>query len=193
MQHYLDITLLPNDEIGHYFLWSKLYQQVHLALVELGGGQVGFAFPEYSSGQLRLGRKLRVFALSEDVLAQLNLSKWLSRLMDYCHITSIRAVPEHTQYAVFTRKQCESSPERLARRRAKRKGETIEQAREHFAGFEGEFTKLPFVEFESLSSPTVDAKNHRFKLFIDRELYKVPKQGEFNCYGLSSTASVPWF
>ena len=193
MKHYLDITLLPNDDIGHYFLWSKLYQQMHLALVEQGSGQVGFTFPEYSSGQPRLGRKLRVFAASEDVLTQLNLSKWLNRLMDYCHITSIRAVPEHSQYAMFTRKQCETNPDRLARRRAKRKGETLEQARAYFASFEGDFTALPYVDLESLSTSPEEQVNHRFKLFIERRIYKSPQQGEFNCYGLSKTSTVPWF
>ena len=78
MKHYVEITLLPTDDIGHYFLWSKIYQQLHLALVELTGGQggsVGFSFPEYSAKQPRLGRKLRVFAVTESQLVQFNEQK----------------------------------------------------------------------------------------------------------------------
>lgn len=193
MQHYIDITLLPDEEIGHYFLWSKLYQQVHLALVELGSGQVGFSFPEYSRGQPRLGRKLRVFASTEDVMARLDLAKWLERISDYCHLSRIRTVPEHTQYALVSRKQFATNPERLARRRAKRKGEALEQAMAHFSGFAGDFTKLPFVDLESLSTAQPDKAKHRFKLFIEQKLLSKPQQGDFSCYGLSKTATVPWF
>ena len=35
MKHYIDITLLPSDDIGVHFLWSKVMMQVHLALVEI--------------------------------------------------------------------------------------------------------------------------------------------------------------
>jgi len=196
MKHYVEITLLPTDDIGHYFLWSKIYQQLHLALVELTegqGGSVGFSFPEYSANQPRLGRKLRVFAPTETQLEQFNAQKWLVRLSDYCHISSIRVVPEQTQYAVFTRKQCVNNIERLARRRAKRKGETVEQALAHFADFEGELTSLPFVALESLSTTSSVESNHRFKLFITQQLMSKPQEGNFNCYGLSQSASVPCF
>lgn len=196
MKHYVEITLLPTDDIGHYFLWSKIYQQLHLALVALTGGQggsVGFSFPEYSANQPRLGHKLRVFAVKESQLVQFNAQKWLERLSDYCHISSIRAVPEQTQYAVFARKQCVNNPERLARRRAKRKGETFEQALSHFVGFEGDFSSLPFVALESLSTaPSAEAK-HCFKLFIAQQLVQKPQEGSFNCYGLSQSATIPWF
>lgn len=196
MQHYVEITLLPTDDIGHYFLWSKIYQQLHLALVELTlgqGGNVGFSFPEYSAKQPRLGRKVRVFGPSEAQLVQFNSQKWLERLSDYCHVSSIRAVPEQTQYAIFNRKQCVNNPERLARRRAKRKGETFEQALAHFAGFDGEFSSLPFVALESLSTASTANANHRFKLFIDQKIVSQPQEGSFNCYGLSNTATIPWF
>lgn len=196
MQHYVEITLLPTEDIGHYFLWSKIYQQLHLALVELTagqGGSVGFSFPEYSAKQPRLGRKVRVFAPSEAQLVQFNASKWLERLNDYCHVSSIRAVPDKTQYAIFNRKQCVNNPERLARRRAKRKGETFEQALAHFAGFDGEFSSLPFVALESLSTAPAAEGNHRFKLFIDQKIVLQPQVGSFNCYGLSNTATIPWF
>ena len=193
MQHYIDITLLPNDEIGHYFLWGKLYQQVHLALVEQGQEKIGVAFPEYSKSQPRLGRKLRLFASNGQVLEQLNLSKWLSRLLDYCHLSSIRVVPSETKHVVFSRQQCVTNPERLARRRAKRQGETFEQAMAHFAGFEGDLSNLPFVELESLSTSRESENNHRFKLFVNHRICAAAKAGAFNTFGLSKTATVPWF
>ena len=34
MNYYREITILPNADISFYFIWQKLYQQIHLALVE---------------------------------------------------------------------------------------------------------------------------------------------------------------
>lgn len=45
------------------------------------------------------------------------MSKWLSRYLDYVHISSVKAVPleKVTGYAVYKRKQVKSSAARLAR------------------------------------------------------------------------------
>ncbi|RAK00602.1 type I-F CRISPR-associated endoribonuclease Cas6/Csy4 [Aliidiomarina maris] len=196
MHHYLDITLLPDDGIGDYFLWGKLYQQLHLALVEHNqskNGNIGISFPEYSIKPPQLGVKLRIFAPTESELALLNIGKWLNRFADYCHISSIKAVPEHTKFALFSRKQCQTNPERLARRRAKRKGETLEQAMQHFAGFKDESSKLPFIAMESLSSANANGDANKFRLIIEQKILPEHQPGNFNCYGLSQDATVPWF
>lgn len=196
MQHYLDITLLPDDGIGHYFLWGKLYQQLHLALVEHNQGHDGYiavSFPQYNTKPMQLGLKLRLFASTENMLEQLNIGKWLNRFADYCHISSIKAVPEHTQFALFSRKHCQTNPERLARRRAKRKGETFEQAMQHFAGFKGDSSTLPFIAMESLSSAETRGSANKFRLIIDKKIVPDHQSGNFNCYGLSKGATVPWF
>lgn len=196
MKYYLDITLLPNDDVGHYFLWGKLYQQLHLALVEHNqskDGAMGISFPHYSTKPPQLGLKLRLFAPNESELARLNIAKWLSRFSDYCHISSIKEVPEHTQFALFSRKHCQTNPERLARRRAKRKGETFEQAMQHFAGFKDDSSTLPFITMESLSSDSADGNSNRFRLIIEQKILPEHQPGNFNCYGLSKGATVPWF
>jgi CRISPR-associated endonuclease Csy4 len=203
MRFYQEITLIKTPEISPYFIWGKLYMQLHFALVEQQNldetVNIGVSFPEYkyieNEGRVfsSLGEKLRVFAPTESQLTQSNVKKWLERLTDYCHISSIRTVPEQTQYAIFSRKQCVNNPERLARRRAKRKGETFEQALAHFAGFEGKDEALPFVAIESLSTASSAEANHRFKLSIAQQLVPKPQEGNFSCYGLSQTATVPWF
>ncbi|GBU09487.1 hypothetical protein AwWohl_06250 [Gammaproteobacteria bacterium] len=197
MQHYVDITLLPNDEVGHYFLWGKLYQQMHLAMVAHNRGDngvIGFSFPEYRTEKARLGSKLRIFAPTKDELTELNIAKWLSRFSDYCHISSIKQVPEHTQYALFSRRHCRTNIEGLVRRRVKRKGESLEQAREYFVGYTVDYSLLPFVELESLSSDNLQESRNKFKLFIEQKIITEKQSGQFNCYGLSKIASaVPWF
>ena len=100
MKYYLEITLLPNPDINLLTLWSKVFQQIHLGLVEMQDNQkrvpIGVSFPEYIIGEKYsvLGGKLRLFAQEETTLARLDAPKWLSRLSDYVHCTGIRSVPE---------------------------------------------------------------------------------------------------
>ncbi len=191
MNHYLDITLLPDAEANLGFLWQKVYQQIHLALVENKVGEnqslVAISFPEYGSKIFPLGSKLRLLAEEASLLESLNLPKWLNRLTDYCHYTSIKPTPDVKEYAVFRRKQFSSNVDRLARRRVKRKDETYEQALSHFEGFENEQSELPYINSQSLSG------DKRFRLFIDKAIKPNDVLGTFDCYGLSKTATVPWF
>lgn len=195
MKCYVEITLLPSDDLGIYFLWQKVYQQLHLALVELSGGKkndIGCSFPEYSKGQPRLGRKVRVFSTNEEELNQLNLTKWLEQLIDYCHISKIRQVPEQCEYVTFSRVHVKTNPERLARRRSKRHGESFEQALAYFEGFDYEYSRLPFIKLKSLSQQK-KGEHNELRLFIEQAKTFEAKSGSFNCYGLSKTATVPWF
>lgn len=192
MKYYLDITLLPDTEANLGFLWHKVYQQIHLALVEHKTGDntsdVAVSFPEYSVGRYPMGSKLRLFAASEKSLQALDLPQWLQHYTDYTHCTSITAVPGSvTQYAVFKRVQFDTNIERMARRRVKRKDETLEQALAYLSGFTDQTSKLPFINMNSLS------KGQQFRFFIQRDMALEPAKGLFNTYGLSHTATVPWF
>lgn len=35
MKYYQEITIIKSPDISPYFIWSKLYTQLHLALVEV--------------------------------------------------------------------------------------------------------------------------------------------------------------
>ncbi len=192
MKYYLDITLLPDAEANIGFLWHKVYGQVHIALVEgknaNGNSDIAVSFPEYGDKSFPLGNKLRLLASMREQLQQLDIDKWLNRLSDYCHCTSIKEVPQAVSaFMRFKRVQFDTNVERLARRRAKRKGGSLEQAMQHFTGFKDQESKLPYINMISLS------KNKRFRLFIEKEEENGEKMGKFNCYGLSKTATVPWF
>jgi len=192
MKFYLDITLLPDAEANLGFLWQKVYGQLHIALAEVkntnGNSDIAVSFPEYDNKTFPLGNKLRLLASTQEQLQQLDIDKWLNRLMDYCHCTSIKDVPQSVNTFVrFKRVQFDTNFERLARRRAKRKGESFEQAMKHFASFKDQETKLPFINMISSS------KNNRFRLFIEKEVVEKATAGEFTCYGLSNHATVPWF
>jgi CRISPR-associated endonuclease Csy4 len=193
MKHYQDITLLPDPETPLYFVWEKIYQQLHLALVEIKDPnnkvQVGVAFPQYDEQQHQLGCKLRVFAPSCELLEKLNINQWLSRLSDYVHISSIKNVPEKVErYVMFKRVQLKTNNARLARRKAKREGISQQQALAHFQSHYEKTSRLPYIQIKSCRT------EQRYRLLITRVETGSSHIAEgFSCYGLSATSSVPVF
>jgi CRISPR-associated endonuclease Csy4 len=194
MKLYLEITLLPNPEIGIYFLWSKVFQQIHLGLVEMQDDQgrvpIGISFPEYVTGEKYslLGGKLRLLAKDEATLSQFNASQWLARLNDYVHCTSIRLVPEKlTGYAIYQREQPKASKERLARRYAKHHKVDYETALSRYSQMPHKTMTTPFVHQKSLSS------DKTFCLWIKKTVVSDPLGGAYSSYGLSASATVPEF
>ncbi|SBS28189.1 CRISPR-associated endonuclease Cas6/Csy4 [Marinomonas spartinae] len=201
MRFYQEITLIKTPEISPYFIWGKLYMQLHLALVEQQNPDktvnTGVSFPEYKYIQKEdgvfasLGSKLRVFANTEIELQQLNLVKWLDRLTDYVHIKSVAEVPDNVQgYETFNRRCKSGSPDKHIRRRMKRHNETWEQAAEFFKGYNMEKADkdLPFIRMKSLHS------DNEFCMSITRKEAELSnKHVMFNTYGLSAEGVLPKF
>lgn len=196
MKYYQEITLIEQEEIATYFIWSKLYAQFHLALVEVKNhndkSNIGVSFPEYrfnaEKGIGLLGTKLRLFANSDNELHNLNINSWLARLSDYIHITSIREVPMHkiTGYAIFSRKQVKTNADRLARHRIKRGDINFDESVKRYQNVITT-SDLPFVQLKSLTN------QHPFRLFIHKENKEHAEVGGFSSYGLSADATVPEF
>jgi len=196
MKFYCDVTLLPDAEANLGFLWQKVFCLIHSAMVEnqhSESSDIAVSFPEYDNSIFPLGNKLRVLATSENALHELELEQRLKRLSDYCHCTSLKVVPEVKQFVRFERKQFASNMERIARRRAKRKGETLEEAMFHLKDATEEVSKLPFINVGSSSTQVEEGQKRRFKLFIKRIFTDKPLAGQFSAYGLSKEATVPWF
>lgn len=196
MKHYIVITLLPDPETPLYYLWSKVYQQIHLALVESqqadNQSKIGLAFPGYlyieKGGEYTLGNKLRLFASGEEALEALNIQKHLVRLIDYVHISTIKEVPaDVSKYVCFSRVQSKSNVQRLARRKAKRESISLVDALSVLNGYQARYLKEPYIQLKSLSS------NHEMRLFIRKQESGSPVSGMFSTYGLSPSATVPWF
>ncbi len=192
MNYYQEISLLHKANIELCCFWEKLYQQIHLALVENkrteNQSAIGVAFPEYDSSEYSLGTKLRLFAADKQSLKQMQCDKWLERLKDYIHLSEIKSVPEKVEgYACFKHIRPNGSKENLARRRAKRKGETFEQALVHFETYEANRSQLPYINMHS------ETNGQRFQLFIEKTIVDQPQAGFYSCYGLSSKTTVPVF
>lgn len=210
---YQEIKLLESPEIPMHFLWSKVFQQIHLGLVEMqdeqGGVPIGVAFPEYVLGDKYsvLGGKLRLFAEHEATLSQFNASHWLARLSDYVHCTSIRPIPEKLSgYATYQREQPKTNKERLARRYAKRHGMDLATALHStidltakppsHAAYKTQFrycdmpqkaVTTPFIRLQSLSG------GQTFCLWIKKTVVAEPLAAVFSSYGLSAISTVPEF
>jgi len=192
MKYYQEISLLRDARIGLYDFWENFYPQIHLALVENKSGEnsssIGVAFPEYDADAFLLGSKLRLFAKDAQELEKLQLERWLNRLSDYICISAIQPVPEQVEgYACFKHVKPNGSREKMARRRAKRNGESLEQALSYFDGYQEERSGLPFIHMQS------ESNGHRFRLFIEQQIKVSPYKGSFSCYGLSRVTTVPIF
>ena len=192
MDVYIEITLLPGADVGLYFLWEKVFRQIHKGLTFIkdskGKVPVGLSFPEYDDEQCSLGKKLRIFADEKKILTELNPERLLSGYQDYVHLTRQRPVPDRKlSYACYKRQQPKSSMERLARRKAKRQGISMAQALDLLQSFKEQRTDIPYINMSSTSS------GNRFKLFILRQEVQSPVNNGFSCYGLSTDSTVPEF
>lgn len=214
MKYYQDITLLPDAEVSLGFIWEKVYQQIHLLLVENKSAesqsQLGLSFPTYGDKNFPLGNQLRLLAESEERLVKANVNQWLQRLSDYVHVKSIKAVPDNVQqYACFYRVNPKSQQRRLKQldRRveflSQKHGVDKEKMRAQLlCSIEqrSDESKLPYINVQSLSSSN-ENQRHKFMLFINCKKASQPKNNgnSFTCYGLSPTDKAqapiftPWF
>ncbi|ENV43127.1 MULTISPECIES: type I-F CRISPR-associated endoribonuclease Cas6/Csy4 [Acinetobacter] len=204
MKFYQEITLIDQAEISPYFIWSKLYAQLHIALAEQKNIEekvnIGVSFPHYiyeekgdnEKAKINLGKKLRLFADFESDLKKLDIRHWLDRLEDYVHITSIREVPSDIKgYAIYKRKQVKTNAQRLARHRVKRGDIGFDEALARYSNVVTT-TNLPYIEMKSLSTSDQQSEK-RFKLFIEKQSAEKSETQVFSTYGLSSVSSVPEF
>ncbi|CAH9050919.1 CRISPR-associated endonuclease Cas6/Csy4 [Pseudoalteromonas haloplanktis] len=217
MKYYLDITLLPEADITLGFLWQKVYQQVHIALVEnkIAENQsaIAVSFPRYSTEKsskhaFPLGNQLRLLAKEESQLTKLNISKWLSRLEDYVHIKSIKPVPDNATHIAFVRQQVKGDARiekdmlSKAQRWAEKSGQPLDACLTELEKTKPKAdNSLPFIWLESQETKQRNTGDSRkFPLFIKRVGLEEHQTGVFNCYGLSShhnkqgrLASIPQF
>lgn len=211
MKHYIEISLMESADFNLFGLWPKVFQQIHLGLVEMQNGQgrvpIGVSFPEYVTGKKYsvLGGKCRLFAKEENTLTQFDVAKWLACLSDYVHFTSIRPVPDKLQgYARYQRLQPKTNSERLARRYAKRHDMNFETALNSAIQLKGATDAnypqtfrycdrspptitTPFIRLQSLSS------GKTFCLWIKKTAMPQASCYLFSTYGLSVESTVPEF
>lgn len=187
MDHYIDITVLPDPEFPATTLMNALFAKLHRGLSDHGGRDIGVSFPDVVQSKRTLGQRLRLHGNSTS-LGRLMASGWMHGMRDHVTITSLQPVPAEVQHRVVRRVQAKSNPERLRRRLIVRKSIDAEMARVAIPDSVAEKLELPYLEITSRST------RQRFKLFIEH-LKPAPTamSGAFGTYGLSKNATVPWF
>lgn len=184
MDHYCEIRVLPDPEFSEEILMAALMAKLHRALGQRGKGDIGVSFPEHS---IKPGAILRLHG-NQQALQELELLAWRKGLSDYCQCTEIKSVPEVNAWRCVSRVQVKSSAQRLMRRSVKKGWVTEEEAQQRILTMSEARTDLPWLNLRSLSS------GQSFRLFIRHgELLEAPVAGSFSTYGLSATATIPWF
>lgn len=187
MDRYLELRLLPDPEFPSTQLMSALFAKLHRGLYDLHCHEIGISFPEIEGCGPGLGTILRLHG-SIKALDQLMALNWLTGMRDHLHIGAASIVPEQVQYRCVGRVQVDSSPQRARRRLIKRHGLNEAQAQERIPDSAAKRSNLPFVSLHSRSN------SNTYQLFINHgPLLDHARPGSFSHYGLSQTATIPWF
>lgn len=183
MDHYINILIKPDDEMRLNFLLNTIYTKLHKALHQMASTKIGVSFPRYN---LILGNVLRIHGKKID-LDHLMSSNWMGGMSGYCEISPIRFVPDGSKYRTVSRIQTTMSQSKL-RRLIKRGSINENDVKRYKAKIFSKGLGNPFVELVSASS------GHKYRRYIEfGELTDRPIAGEFDQFGLSKVATVPWF
>ncbi|MBB3102785.1 type I-F CRISPR-associated endoribonuclease Cas6/Csy4 [Azomonas macrocytogenes] len=187
MDHYLEIRLLPDPEFSATLLMNALFGKLHRGLAEHSAGRIGVSFPDVRDDSHALGQRLRLHG-DAAALQQLIRADWTTGLRDHIASGDIAPVPSQARQRIVRRVQAKSNPERLRRRLMARRQIDAEAARQAIPDHLAERLELPYVVLASHST------GQRFRLFIEHlPVQDLAVPGPFTSYGLSSTATVPWF
>lgn len=183
MDSYIDIQLKPDAEMREAELSSKVFTKFHKALVTLNSNNIGISFPQV---RVKLGRLFRLHGQA-GALHDFQALDWLGALSGYCQISTILDVPEQAQYRVVSVKRSNLSKAKLRRLITRdsidKEGEKRYKIKMLSQGFDN-----PYLDLFSNSTGQI----HR-KFFEFSDMQTQPIDGEFDSYGLSKTATVPWF
>jgi CRISPR-associated endonuclease Csy4 len=207
MNFYIEFQLLPVEEANLGFIWQKVFQQVHFALVEHGyeserrlkhgntkilrNSKIAVSFPEYQDHPFPLGSKLRLFGEKEADLQGLAINKYLSRLLDYISISNVKPVTNESQFVAFKQKRVkgvkrlENSLTKKAKHIADKFNVDFEKClKELKEKHVFEQTSLPFIQLESQTSRQ-RGDIGLFQLFIEKVDKHTDESLAFDCYGLA--------
>lgn len=183
MDNFIDTKLKPDDEMRENVLLNKVYSKLHKALFTLKSTEIGVSFPRY---KVKLGDVIRIHGI-ESKLTELQSTDWLGGLKGYCSVSAIQKIPEGVAYRNIARKQANMTEAKL-RRLIKRGSISEEETKAYKAKMFQQGMDNPYLELNSGSN------GHKHRRYIQfGELLSESIDGEFDQFGLSKTATVPWF
>lgn len=185
MDHYVEVTLLPDTDFPAPMLMSALFAKLHRVLVQIGSTDIGISFPTIAANHL--GNILRIHG-NAAALKDLMERSWLAGIRDHSDVKEIRPVPVGASQCCVKRVQSKSSVERLRRRYQKRFSDALpEDIAKRIPDSVEQRLSLPYVRLTSMST------GNDFLLFLQQLKVEQSQTGVFNAYGLSSDGTVPWF
>lgn len=144
---------------------------------------IGVCFPRY---KVMLGDVIRLHG-TETKLVKLQNTNWLGGLASNCEIPPIQAIPKNVAYRNISLKQANMTEAKL-RRLIKRGSISPEEVKQYKAKMFQQGLDKPYLELESTSN---GHKHRRYLQF--GELSEQATKGEFDQFGLSKKATIPWF
>lgn len=187
MDYYIDIHIRPDPETAAAHVLNAVAGRLHLALAELKSEDIGVSFPRHRSDRPSMGDVLRLHG-TKARLSELMARSWLNVLVDYVQVSSPSLVPADAQFRLVTRKQTRSGADRVRRRQMKRHGWSEEEVLARFPDSIEKRLDLPFLTLRSAST------GQPYRIFVEHlACQDGARAGVFNTFGLSSSATIPWF
>ncbi len=123
----------------------------------------------------------------KSVLHNLQSINWIGGMKGYCDVSEIMLVPKNSKFRTASRKQTTMSQAKL-RRIIKRESISKEETKRYKEKMFSKKLNEPYLELLSLSN------RKKYRSYIEfGELLDQPVYGKFDQFGLSKTATVPWF
>lgn len=184
MNYYINITLLPDAEMPTTVLMNAICIKLHKILFDWHTTTIGISFPQFG---ITLGNVLRIHGNEADLKKLLGMN-WLGGMIGYCNLSSILLVPANTKYRTVGRTQPTMSHSKL-NRLLKRNSISENEVKAY---------KVKMVAKKCLDKPFLNfvsgSNGHRHRRYIELGgLLEKPVVGNFDQFGLSKAATVPWF
>jgi len=206
MDYYFEIRLKPTKDALESILLNIVYEKIHRALFDLNATDIGVSFPEY---KVKLGTLIRLHGPKER-LQELSKS-WRNIVLtkgtlrpvwsDSLSIegsllyvtTSVSEIPKNVKHRNISRKRPTMSMSKL-RRLIKRREENADKG----ISLEDISSYRSKMFAQGLDNPYVDIwgekKKQKYRRFFGfGELLNELIKGEFDTFGLSKDATIPWF
>lgn len=183
MEYFINIKIIPDQEMRENVLLNKVYTKLHKGLFTLKSTGIAVSFPSF---KVKLGDVIRLHA-NQDRLSELQAMNWLGGLSGYCEVSEIQAIPDEVKHRNVSRIQSNMTASKL-RRLIKRGSISQEEMNVYKTKMFQQSMGNPYLELDSASN---DHKHRRYIQF--GELLSQPIQGKFDHFGLSKAATVPWF
>ena len=184
MRHYINLLFQADEEVPIYFIRNKVFTKLHKTLHDQKQTSIGVSFPNHKA---KLGDIIRLHG-DKTSLETLQKRNWLGGLSGYCRVSNILPVPDKVEgYRTVSRIRQNMTNAKL-RRLIQRGSISEDETRGYQAKMMAGSLDDPFLELRSKST------SEKYRIYIVFGALKdQPAEGDFNHFGLSKTATVPWF